>query len=185
MLHSFQLNGDKRYFRTGTDQLVSEGDYITFDVAGNNTVVAESLQKGKAQPAQNAPKPQGGGYKSWGGGKFAAKPGAAKSSENFEARQKYWENKEQRDIAVVEPRITFSAAQRDAIEIIRVALDKDLLSFGNAAKSAKLPMLLDFVDEVTARFYAQRMSAAETMEKLGPGIETEAAEASDDSNDDE
>jgi len=182
VLHSFQLNGDKRYFRTGTDQLVSEGDYITFDIAGNNTVVPESLQKGKAQPAQTAPKPAGTGT-GWGGRKTFDKPAAAGKSENFEARQKYWEDKERRDIEVVEPRITFSAAQRDAIEIVKVALEKDLLSFGNAAKAAKLPMLLDFVDEVTARFYAQRIDAAATAAQLMPPAEESTGNGGDDSDD--
>lgn len=158
VLHSFQLQGDKRYFRTGTDRLVAEGDYITFDVEGNNNVVAYTLEKGKVKTVQAPPaEPTASGRPApkWGGG--FNKP---KSSENFEARAQYWENKEKRDIEVIEPRITFSAAQRDAIEVVRAALDKDLLAFGNASKGAKLDMLLNFVDEVTARFYAQRMDAA-------------------------
>lgn len=139
---------------------MSQGDYITFDIEGNNNVVAQSLEKKEgAAPAPARQAWQGGG------GRRAA-PAAGKS-ENFEARQKYWENKEQRDIEVVEPRITFSAAQRDAIEIVGLALKHDMLAFGNAAKGAKLGMLLDYVDEVTAKFYAQRIDAANTVVGMG------------------
>lgn len=161
ILHSFQLQGDKRYFRSGTDKLVSEGEAVSFDIEGNNQVVASSLTKMRAE-TQAAPAPggytQGRGRNSWGG--------TPKSTENFEARQKYWENKELRDIEVVEPRITFSAAQRDAIEVIKIAMENDALAFGNASKGAKLGMILDFVDEVTARFYSQRINAAETVKSL-------------------
>jgi hypothetical protein len=142
-------------------------------------VVPDTIEKGKAQPASSGPKTYGAG-KTWGnkaGGGFQKKSG-----ENFEARQKYWEDKERRDIEVVEPRITFAAAQRDAIEIVRVALDKDMLSFGNSSKAAKLPMLLDFVDEVTARFYEQRINARATAEALCgvPQADSADAEESDD-----
>ena len=162
ILHSFQLQGDKRFFRSGTDKLVNEGESISFDVTGNNQVVPSSITKLR-QETQSAPAvggyTQGKPRAAWGGG-------GAKSSENFEARQKYWENKEARDIEVVEPRITFSAAQRDAIEVIKLAIENDALAFGNASKGAKLGMILDFVDEVTARFYSQRINAAETVQGL-------------------
>jgi hypothetical protein len=169
-LHSFQLQGDKRYFRTGTEKLVSEGDYITFDVEGNNNVVPPTLEVGKAKTVAPAA-PRSGTWTP----RPAFRQGAAAAgkSENFEARQKYWENKEQRDIEVVEPRITLSAAQRDAIEVVKVALQHDLLSFGNAAKAAKLHMLLDYVDEVAARFYFGRMNAAETVAGFAPDTGTD------------
>jgi hypothetical protein len=189
VLHSFQLQGDRRYFRTGTDMLVSQGDYITFDIEGNNEVVPHTLEKGKAQ-TQVAPKPASGGSygrSNWGNrgnGSASASPAKPKSTENFEARAAYWDAKEKRDIEVVEPRITFAAAQRDAIEIVRIALEKDMLAFGNANKGAKLGMLLDFVDETTARFYAQRINAAETVKGLG-GNDDGGGAAAKDQNDDE
>lgn len=186
-LHSFQIQGDKRYFRTGTNKLVSEGESVSFDVVGNNNV--ENLQKLAAETV-SAPKPaSGGGYApnaNGGGNRFRGgnagfnKP---KSNENFEARQKYWEDKEKRDIEVVEPRITFSAAQRDAIEVVGIALQHDLLAFGNAAKSAKLGLLLDYVDEVTARFYAQRIDAAATAAGFAPADTDDGAGAEEGSDD--
>lgn len=166
ILHSFQLQGDKRYFRTGTSKLVGARDTISFDVEGNNNVLESSLTKLERE-VQTAPAPQGNSYgsaggrpSSWGGG--AAK---AKSTENFEARQQYWTNKEQRDIEVVEPRITWSASRSAAIEVIGLALQHDALAFGNASKGAKLGLILDYVDEVAARFYHQSMNAAESADE--------------------
>ena len=170
LLHSFQLNGDKRYFRTGTERLVNEGDYVTFDVEGNNNVVPHSVEKGQAQVAQ-APSPPSGGFNgrsNWGGNRGASGGGGGKPKSDYAERQAYWDDKAKRDIEVVEPRITFSAAQRDAIDIVKVALQHDMLSFGNASKGAKLGMLLDYVDEVAARFYSQRFNAAETVAGLTP-----------------
>jgi hypothetical protein len=189
ILHSFQLQGDKRYFRTGTDQLVAQGDYITFDIEGNNNVVPHTLEKGKAQTAV-APKPASGGSygrSSWGGGGKGS-AATAKPKSDYENKQAYWDDKEKRDIdrerrqhEVIEPRITFSSSQRDAIDVVKMALDKDMLSFGNANKAAKYGMLLDYIDEVAARFYAQRINAAETVKGLGSSEpEAAAAEESDD-----
>lgn len=160
VLHSFQLQGDKRYFRTGTKKVVNEGESISFDITGNNSVVEESLAKLEGG-VQAAPAPSNSYQQkpAWGG--------KAKTTENFEARQQYWTNKEQRDIEVVEPRITWSSARTAAIEVVGLALQHDALAFGNASKGAKLGIILDFVDEVAARFYHQSMSAAETAAGLG------------------
>lgn len=151
ILHSFQLQGDKRYFRTGTSKVVSRGEAVAFDVEGNNNLREGSLTK-MENSTQAAPAPRA----AWNGG------GKPKATENFEARQQYWTNKEARDIEVVEPRITWSSARTAAIEVIGLALQHDALAFGNASKGAKLGMILDFVDEVAARFYHQSMSAADT-----------------------
>lgn len=181
ILHSFQIQGDRRYFRTGTDKLFARGDTIQFDIGGNNTVVTDSVVRLAAEVAVAPPAaaPASGGYNrpAWGG-----KP---KTTENLEARQKYWENKELRDIEVVEPRITWSSSRTAAIEVIGLALQHDALAFGNAGKGAKLGMILDFVDEVAARFYHQSMAAAETADNMtgytsakGKG-ETKAASSND------
>lgn len=172
ILHSFQLQGDKRYFRSGTVKVVAEGEAVSFDTTGNNTVVPESLVKRAAETTQ-APKPAYTARPAWGG-----KP---KTTENFEARQAYWENKERRDVEVVEPRITLSAAQRDAIEVVNIAMRHEALAFGNASKGAKLGMILDFVDEIAARFYSQRINAAQTAEGFAePAVAAAKGGTSDD-----
>jgi hypothetical protein len=155
VLHSFQIQGDNRYFRTGTNKIVSNGEAISFDIEGNNNVLESSLSKLERE-VQAAPPVQSNGYRP--NNAYAAK--AKGPSENFEARQQYWTNKEARDIEVVEPRITWSSARTAAVEVIGLALQHDALAFGNASKGAKLGMILDYIDEVSARFYNQSMNAA-------------------------
>lgn len=159
VLHSFKLDGDNRYYRTGTTPLVREGDSIAFTADGKGNVDTDSLEKGVDAPRQ-APRqqnatqayrrPGGGGGKSWGGKKASDRDG-------------YWERKEARDQEIVEPRITWSSAQSDAVVLVTAALQHDLLSFGNANKGARLGLLLDYVDQVTARFATQRFNAAELL----------------------
>jgi hypothetical protein len=172
VLHSFQLQGDQRYFRTGTDRLFSQGDAVQFEIGNNNTVVGDSVVKLEAS-VQTAPPAAtgGGGQRSWsGGGGYKAKQAE---------KDAYWSDKEARDIErerrqheIVEPRITWSSARTAAIDVVGLALQHDAIAFGNAAKGAKLGMILDFVDEVSARFYSQSMAAAET----AAGLEYSATE---------
>lgn len=106
----------------------------------------ETVDEGEvpAAPAPRpAPKQGGGGYRKGGG-----------------QRDQYWEDKAKRDIEVVEPRITWASATSDAVKIVTAALQHDLLAFGNANKSAKLGMLLDYVDQVTAKLAVDRFDAA-------------------------
>ena len=156
VLKSFRIEGSGKWFRTGTRELpVGEGQAIKFSAnPQNGQVDLKTVEEIEASDVRVAPKPpshkgsSGGNYKKKGGG------------ENWEARQVYWENKEKRDIEIVEPRITFSAAQRDAVSVVTAALAHDSLSFGNTAKGKRLDMLLDYIDQVAARFYEQRISGS-------------------------
>ena len=160
VLHSFQLDGDRQYYRTGEQRLVKEGEAYTFDAdqKGNvdpdsvETADPETVERPKASTSGRGFGGSGGrtGGKSWGN-----KGGGAKND--------YWERKETHDREVVEPRITWASAQSDAVDLVSAALQHDLLSFGNAAKGAKLGLLLDYVDQVTARFATQRYNAAELL----------------------
>ena len=156
ILRSFQVDSSKRWFRTGTKNLnLSVGDAISF-VADSRTanVDFDSVKQVEASEVERAPKPAAPSSSS------GRSKSSGKSSENWEARGEYWANKEKRDIAVVEPRINYSASQRDAISLVTAALANDALSFGATTKGKKLDMLLDFVDEVTARFVEQRMATS-------------------------
>lgn len=178
-LHSFQIKGDNRYFRTGEKALVREGDTVSFgfDARGNvsDLVHVPSTQTSESRPGPGTgqvptERPKWGGNRGGGGG-YNKRPAA--QSENWEARKEYWDDKEKRDIErerrqqeVVEPRITWSSAQSDAVVLVCAALEHDLLSFGNANKSAKLGLLLDYVDQVTQRFASQRLNAAELLARV-------------------
>ena len=174
-LYSFKINGDNRFFRTGEESLVKQGDVVEFDADGKGNV--SNLFVVDNQPVQqqrSAPPPRtGGGYKQ-------------KQAE----KDAYWSDKEQRDIAreqrqqeTVEPRITWSSAQSDAVAVVTAALQHDLLAFGNANKSAKLGLLLGFVDQVTARFAAQRWNAAKLLKQAVENSEFDEEVPYGDNND--
>jgi hypothetical protein len=147
-LHSFQIQGNNKFFRTGEKQLVRQGDTVEFyaDDKGNVENL-EHVEKQDAAPVVNsAPRP--------------ATAAAPAPKENWDARGAYWSAREVRDVEVVEPRITWASAQSDAVALVTAALAHDVLSFGNANKGAKLGLLLDYVDQVTSRFAAQRWDAS-------------------------
>lgn len=139
VLYSFQVAGDKRYFRTGTTKpAISEQDNIrfVFETQGNK-VDLDSIEAVDSAAVQQAPKPPAAGG---------------------DSREEYWAKKDAHMLNVVEPRINFSASQRDAIALVTAALEQDCLSFGTTAKGKKLDMLLEFVDQVTDRFVEQRLA---------------------------
>lgn len=153
-LYSFQLEGDRNWYRCGSVKPpFNKGDMIEFqyqtDAKGANTLQEGSVVKMEHSPAKAAPPP---------GTAFTK---AAPIKENWDARAAYWDAKEKREIEVVEPRITLSASRTAAIAVVGLALQHDAIPFGNAAKGARLGIILDAVDEVTNRYYAQSMKGAE------------------------
>ena len=182
LLHSFQVEGNNKYFRTGEERLCRQGDTVEFTADDRGNVANLMVVDGGSAPAQSntgaQPSSRSTSYsgKSGGGNTWKAKQAE---------KDQYWSDKESRDIAreqrqqtVVEPRITWSSAQSDAVALVTTALQHDLLAFGNANKSAKLGLLLDYVDQVTKRFADQRWRASELLQEAlteaGDG-DTEAA----------
>lgn len=154
VLYSFKVDSDGRWFRTGTTRPnCAEGQGIQFVADGQKVDPQSIAPAANVTPsAPQAPKAKSGG------GNWKGKGGGGKSTENWDARAKYWEEKEKRDITVVEPRITLSAAQRDAIEVVKLAVSSESLVFGNASKKDRLDIILDAIDLVTDRFYNARLS---------------------------
>jgi hypothetical protein len=142
VLHSFQIDGNNKFFRTGERSLVQKGDTVEFYADDKGTV--ENLTK----VAATAPVVT------------SSAPVPAPQKENWDARGAYWSAREVRDVEVVEPRITWASAQSDAVALVTAALAHDALAFGNANKGAKLDLLLSYVDQVTARFAVSRWNAA-------------------------
>lgn len=146
ILYSFQIESEKRYFRTGTNKPgIKAGEAISFVAdAKSGNVDIKSIKEVNPDEVE-APKPKRGGGKSFGGG------GGGNT--------KYWEDKARRDQEVTEPRISYSAAQKNATELVTAALAADILSFGQAAKGKKLDMLVDFVEQTTVRLAQLQMNA--------------------------
>lgn len=149
-LYSFQLEGARNWYRCGSQKPpFVEGDSIEFQYVendkGDRTLQEGSVTKLASVPAARAP----------------AVVKSASKQENWDARAAYWDNKERRDIEVVEPRITLSASRTAAIQVIGLALQHDAIVFGNAAKGARLGIILDAIDEVTSRYYDQSMKGVD------------------------
>ena len=155
VLRSFQIDGEKKYFRTGTTDLkdVREGNYISFTAderSGN--VDFKSVEKVEGEAPVRAPKP-------------AASTSRTQSSGSGNSRDTYWSDKAARDEEITEPRISYSAAQKNATHLVCVAMEQDLLSFGNAAKGKRLDMLVDFVEQTTLQLAKLQMAAPTIMKE--------------------
>lgn len=168
-LQSFQLQGHPMWFRTGTTPVpAQEGSAVTFMYnEGNMQVDLSSVQQTTAPQAAPTPAPQGSPRPQGGSTAPAQRGGGGNSREN------YWQEKEQRDIERQEhyhnvevPRISFSAAQDRAVNLVSAALAADALSFGNSRKGDRVDMILDYVDQVTDRFFINSMYAQDRLKAL-------------------
>ena len=167
-LYSFQIQDNNKWFRTGTNRPpCNEGDNISFDVNEKGNVNVNSITKGAGNPA-----PQGASN-------AQNQQGATRSqgaSSSGQSRDGYWSAKEANDKAKDEryqsqdiPRMSFSAAQDRAVQLVSAALTHDCLAFGNMKKGDKLDYVLGCVDEVTDRFLVQTMGAGEHFKSLQSG----------------
>lgn len=114
-LWSFQLNGDRAYYRTGKIKpKVEKGNYITFTAEpgknGSVNVDTKSIQT-KLVEAEAS-----------GVGTLKAAPPASGSNSN----QGYWEAKTERDI-VTQARIERQSTRNSAIEFIKVLISQEAL----------------------------------------------------------
>jgi hypothetical protein len=146
ILYSFQLEDNKRYFRTGTKKpKITEGKAYSFVAdAKSGNVDVKSFEEIETEDVP-APKASSNSRGSRSGGGNAS--------------SKYWEDKAKRDVEITEPRISYSAAQKNATTLVAAALEADILSFGQAAKGKKLDMLVDFVEQTTLRLAALQLDA--------------------------
>ena len=152
-LYSFKVDSDNRWFRTGTNNPaskgVAQGAGVRFTANGQKVDINSIEGAQVAASAPPPPKSKGrGGYNKGGGGGGGS-------------RNDYWEKKGERDVKVVEPRITLSSAQRDAISVIDMALRSDSIVFGNANKGARLDIIMEAIDKVAMKFYDDRMAFGE------------------------
>jgi hypothetical protein len=73
-------------------------------------------------------------------------------------RDDYWTKKGERDVAVVEPRITYLAAVERAIALASLCISNGTLGLEKAKQADKLGIILAFVDEQTIRIANAAMS---------------------------
>ena len=160
--HSFCV--DDTWFRTGkVDVNVDKGYKVKFnyetDSYGNQVDVASlKFKEGEAPPPQ--PK------KAWGG-----KKGGGAS--DYAKKEKYWQDKELRDIDN-QKRISFNAAMNTAINFIQLAITNDCVKVPSAkSMPARFAALQAMVDEQTRRTVLEFQNAPSVVEELLAGQEEE------------
>ena len=171
ILHSFQLQNEKRYFRTGTkNPRISEGETISFTFNTDNGEVDMNTLKKETNDGKSSG--AGGGGSNNRGNSGGGRSGTASGAAGAGSRDGYWEKKAIDDKAKDEryqttdiPRMSFSAAQERAVHLVAAALDNDALSLGQK-KGDKLDLVLEFVDQVTDRFFLQSMNAPEHIKNI-------------------
>lgn len=166
LLYSFQLEGDRTYYRTGDrNEQLNAGDNInfTFTEKGDKS----NVDKGSIQrSAGTASVPSQPNQRSSGGAS-----GATGSS-----RDSYWGDKETYDKGVTQPRISWSAAQHDAVALVAAAFQHDAIGFGNAAKSKRMGIILEVVREVTEELALRNINGHLNLAILRKRKEAEVAQ---------
>lgn len=182
LLYSFQIDSSRRWFRLGRKQpTFQQGDVISFENDDKGNVDYNSLVTGGA-PA--APPRQGGAPRAanrQGGGRPAPASGGG-----GQTRDGYWAEKEARDLQkdkryqeVDVPRMSFSASQERAVALVSAALANDALSLGQK-KGERLDLLLEYVDQVTDRFFVDSMNAHKRLSEILANGPSKAGATEDD-----
>lgn len=181
LLYSFQVDSSRRWFRLGRKKpTFQKGDFISFENDEKGNVDFQSLVTGDA-PA--APPRQSGAPRA------ANRQGGQRPASNSgggQTRDGYWAEKEARDLQkdkryqeVDVPRMSFSAAQDRAVTLVAAALSNDALSLGQK-KGERLDLLLEYVDQVTDRFFTDSMNAHTRLKEIAERGPAKAAAAEDD-----
>ena len=146
-LYSFQVEGERGWFRTGTTRPpVAKGSAYRFVVdTTKGNVALDSIESVAAEEVTRAPRASNNSQRS--SGKFPAK-----GSGND--RDTYWKDKDKYYKEVEVPRITWSACQSRAVEIVKMALQNEAVTLGST-KNKRMDNLLAVVDEVTMRLVNQ------------------------------
>lgn len=170
-LHSFQLQGERGWFRTGTKKEVDEGEFVEF-VVGNNSA-AKDIKK-SAPPQQSSGQRSSGAASSSGGGKDG-----------------YWEAREARDLAKEEryqtvdvPRMAYQAAQDRAIPLLKIALETEALTLPSK-KADKLPALLGYTHQIALQLMVSAFDAHEHLADARVADEGDDTESNQSDNEDD
>ena len=159
-LHSFCLVDDDSYYGTHTTQpkrgdgsAVQEGDLVKFSCEKTKygMQVIEGTLKVKAGTGA-PPKP-------------ANKSTGNKGGENWDARAKYWDEKEKYDKEVTSKMINYRSAQMQAVSLVTVALDKGILPVAGKAKEGKFESFIEIVDKIKLEIYTDLCNQALALER--------------------
>ncbi len=136
------ISEDEEFFGVGTNKpSFNEGDTISFEYTQRGRFMNAVPQTISVVSRGEASSPRS---------KPAAKAKSAPAKEDWGARNKYWEDKEKRDI-IIQKGIRYQSSRNAAIEVVTSAVSNGAISLGSK-KAEQLDNLLDAIDIVTERF---------------------------------
>lgn len=152
--YSFRLKGDDLYYNTNEDPAPLKGKVVAFegDKKGERSVQVDedTLEiKEDAAPVNNAS-----------ARRFASKKGAARSSSNFADKEKYWENKEKRDIET-QKRIEIQSCRNSALTLLGLFVQTGAIDLSKAKPAARAGIVTGLLNEYMTKFLEEN--------KAGPG----------------
>lgn len=180
-LFSFQLEGSNQWFRTGNTPLpAGVGQTINF-VANDQKVDVHTVTTAQTPtpvvsviPTSVLSLPPA----------VVSQSGTAKAIQRVVGKDEYWANKENRDLEkdarfkeVNEPRMALSVGVEAASKVVAAALQHDALGFGTTAKSKRVELLGDFVEELALRFGTFIHNAPENLKNYKDSIPVEVKES--------
>ena len=167
LLWSFQVDGDKRYFRTGEKKPnFSVGDLVKFEFEqkGKSNAVQFNTIKSKKGDGSYTPKPK----PSYNGGGFKKKSNS---------RDDYWENKDKYDKQVTQPMIHLQSATNAAINLVAAAVQAECSPLPKSGKKEeKFEAYKAIVLKVADELFANYCEKVESLNAGNPPVEQKAVE---------
>lgn len=140
-LWSFQLNGDRNYYRCGDKKpAIESGQYVLFDANQSNKQGSYNVTKGSIQV--KAAEAEATGVKI---------PERVSTSGATSSKDEYWSRKEERDVAT-QARIERQSCRNSALEFVKILVGQEAIKFG--AKADKTEILEQLLAKYTEEFIA-------------------------------
>lgn len=147
LLHSFRINTEDRFFRTGDVRSnISKNDYIKFSYSeknGNYNVDVRSIERAnREESSTDSPANKG-----------------ASSVQRDLTKDDYWRGRELRDVAkdkyfeANNLRIQYQSARNAAISVVDVLVRDKILKLSDGAKADNVSVVLGKIDDLTDEFF--------------------------------
>lgn len=148
-LYSFQLENNRKFFRTGRDQPdASSGDAVRFEVDAKNNVDLDTLDFIDASEVKKAPRPR----------ERKRSQATASNGNGGLSRDQYWQNRESRDV-LVQKTIQYQSARNAAIDFVKNLADLDALPKFKAGTSAKKAEIVEAALEHYTQLFMEQLPA--------------------------